>query len=90
MEENKNIEIKEFINTEKQIEDSVFDENVEEKIDEDFADIDKDSMKKNYIIVGILYLPSTTSHLAMYLRTVETSVRLILPSPVTSPGMIGV
>ena len=40
MEENKNIESEE----------------VEEIIDEDFEDIDKDKMKKNYIIVGILYL----------------------------------
>lgn len=40
MEENKNIEVE---------------EKVQETVDEDFADIDKETIKKNYIIVGILY-----------------------------------
>ena len=58
MEENKNNEIEqtqnnEEINIEEQT--SAAQEEVEE-IDSEFVDIDKDTMKKNYIIIGILYL----------------------------------
>lgn len=51
MEENKNIKIEEKPNNEE-----VLEETLKEAIDEDFMDIDKESMKKNYIIIAILYL----------------------------------
>ena len=56
MEENKNIEIEQAQNNEEIIkEETALDQEVVEEIDSDFADINKEEMKKNYIIIGILY-----------------------------------
>ena len=62
MEENKNIEIEQNDNNEETavekqtLEPNSFEQKEEiEEIDSEFLNIDKDVMKKNYIIVGILY-----------------------------------
>lgn len=56
MEENKNIEIEQAQNNEEIIkEETALDQEVVEEIDSDFVDINKEEMKKNYIIIGILY-----------------------------------
>lgn len=59
MEENKNVEIEQTKTNEEINKKEVIltePEEMVQEIDSDFADIDKDSMKKIYIIVGILYL----------------------------------
>lgn len=56
MEENKNIELEQNQNNEEIIkEKSDLEQEIIEEIDSDFADINKEEMKKNYIIIGILY-----------------------------------
>lgn len=56
MEENKNIELEQDQNNEEIIKEGLaLEQEILEEIDSDFADINKEEMKKNYIIIGILY-----------------------------------
>lgn len=55
MEDNKNFELEQNQNNEEMVKEEVASIEQKEEIDADFIDIDKDEMKKKYIIIGILY-----------------------------------